>query len=96
MKTVVAKLWPIFTFPTMRKSLFTLAALLVLGGGALADTFRAHYSIRGSGRDITVHAESSAEARRTGHGYVSRRSGDGRQPRQEITDWKRHMRSAVL
>jgi hypothetical protein len=49
----------------MRKSLFTLAALLVLGGGALADTLRVHYSIRGSGRDITVQAESSAEARRT-------------------------------
>jgi hypothetical protein len=48
----------------MRKSLFTLAALLVLGGAALADTFRVHYSIRGSGRDITVQAESSAEARR--------------------------------
>jgi hypothetical protein len=33
---------------------------------ALADTdrFRVHYSIRGSGHDITVLAESSAEARR--------------------------------
>ena len=31
----------------------------------LADTFRVHYSIRGSGRDITGQAESSAEARRT-------------------------------
>ena len=49
----------------MRKSLFTLAALLVLVGTALADTFRVHYSLRGSGRDITVQAESSAEARRT-------------------------------
>ena len=49
----------------MRKSLFALAALLVLDGGALADTFRVHYSIRGSGRDITVQAESSVEARRT-------------------------------
>ena len=43
----------------MGKSLFTIAALLVLGGGALADTFRVHYSIRGSGRDITVQAEST-------------------------------------
>ena len=50
---------------TMRKSLLTLAALLLIGGSALADTFRVHYSIRGSGRDITVQAESSAEARRT-------------------------------
>jgi hypothetical protein len=32
---------------------------------AWADTFRVHYSIRGSGRDITVQPESSAEARRT-------------------------------
>jgi hypothetical protein len=30
-----------------------------------ADTFRVHYSIRGSGRDITVQDESSSEARRT-------------------------------
>ena len=28
----------------MRKSLFTLAALLFLCGSALADTFRVHYS----------------------------------------------------
>ena len=53
-------------FRTMRKSLFSLAALLLLvAGTSLADTFRVHYSIRGSGRDITVQAESSAEARRT-------------------------------
>ena len=50
----------------MRKSLFTLAAaLLLFCGSAWADTFRVHYSIRGSGCDITVQAESSAEARRT-------------------------------
>ena len=49
----------------MRKSLFTLAALLLFCGSAWADTFRVHYSIRGSGRDITVQAQSSAEARRT-------------------------------
>jgi hypothetical protein len=48
----------------MRKSLFTLMALLLLGGSAWADSYRVHYSIRGSGRDITVQAESSAEARR--------------------------------
>jgi hypothetical protein len=48
----------------MRKSLSTLTALLFLAGTAWADTFRVHYSIRGSGRDITVQAESSAEARR--------------------------------
>jgi hypothetical protein len=42
-----------------------LVALLITTGAALADSYRVHYSIRGSGRDITVQAESSAEARRT-------------------------------
>jgi hypothetical protein len=49
----------------MKRSLFALAALLVLVGISWADTFRVHYSIRGSGRDITVQAESPSEARRT-------------------------------
>jgi predicted small secreted protein len=49
----------------MRKSLLMLAAWLLLAGPLAADTFRVHYSIRGAGRDITVLAESSAEARRT-------------------------------
>ena len=49
----------------MRKLAFTLVALLVIGGSVMAGSFRVHYSIRGSGRDITVQAESSAEARRT-------------------------------
>jgi hypothetical protein len=39
-------------------------ALLLFASSAFADTFRVHYSVRGSGRDITVQAESSAEARR--------------------------------
>ena len=39
--------------------------LLLLASSAFADTFRVHYSVRGSGRNITVQAESSAEARRT-------------------------------
>jgi hypothetical protein len=38
---------------------------LALVGTALADSFRVHYSVRGSGRDVTVEAESPAEARRT-------------------------------
>lgn len=42
-----------------------LVALLLLASSAFADTYRVHYSIKGSGRDITVQAESSAEARRT-------------------------------
>ena len=41
-----------------------LLLLLLVASSAWADTFRVHYSIRGSGRDITVLAESSAEARR--------------------------------
>jgi hypothetical protein len=38
--------------------------LLLITTSAFADTYRVHYSVRGSGRDITVQAESSAEARR--------------------------------
>ena len=49
----------------MEKPILTLAALLLIGGNVLAGSFRVHYSIRGSGRDITVQVESSAEARRT-------------------------------
>jgi len=41
-----------------------LLSLLLLASSAFADTFRVHYSIRRSGRDITVLAESSDEARR--------------------------------
>jgi hypothetical protein len=47
------------------KTIITLAIVLLLCGSALADAFRVHYSIRGSGRDITVLAKTSAEARRT-------------------------------
>ena len=43
----------------------TLVAVLLLGGSAFADSYRVHYSIRGSGRDITVQAASAPEARRT-------------------------------
>jgi hypothetical protein len=48
----------------MMKSFLTLAIVLTLASNALVETWRVHYSIRGSGRDITVQAESSAEARR--------------------------------
>ena len=47
------------------KRTVAFAIVLFVCGSAWADTFRAHYSIRGNGRDITVQAESSAEARRT-------------------------------
>jgi hypothetical protein len=49
----------------MRKVMLALATLLLLTSATFAGTFRAHYSIRGSGRDVTVQAESSSEARRT-------------------------------
>jgi hypothetical protein len=53
--------------PRRRKMKFTvtLAALLALAASALADTYRVHYGVRGSGRDITVQAATSAESRRT-------------------------------
>ena len=41
-----------------------LTALLFAAGPAFAGAYRVHYSLRGSGREITVQAESSAEARR--------------------------------
>jgi hypothetical protein len=41
-----------------------LVLLLLLAESAFADTFRVHYSVRGSGRDITVQADSAGEARR--------------------------------
>jgi hypothetical protein len=45
--------------------LSTLLILVLTCGSVFGGTFRVHYSIRGSGRDVTVQAESSAEARRT-------------------------------
>jgi hypothetical protein len=45
--------------------IITALALLFIAGSAFAGSFRVHYSVRGSGRDITVQAESSQEARRT-------------------------------
>jgi hypothetical protein len=42
-----------------------ILALLLTCSTTFAGTFRVHYSIRGSGRDITVLANTSGEARRT-------------------------------
>lgn len=36
----------------------------MIGGSLMADSYRVHYNVRGSGRDITVQADSSSEARR--------------------------------
>jgi len=49
----------------MKKATLTLLALAFMVSIAIADTFRVHYSIRGSGREVTVQAKSSSEARRT-------------------------------
>ena len=49
----------------MKRSLFSLAALLLIAEISWAGSFRVHYSVRGSGRAVTVQAESSNEARRT-------------------------------
>ena len=48
------------------KRILTIALLATITlTNAQSAPYRVHYSIRGSGRDITVQAESSAEARRT-------------------------------
>jgi hypothetical protein len=49
----------------IHRTLIVTLTLLLINGSVWAGSFRVHYSIRGSGRDITVQAESSAEARRT-------------------------------
>jgi hypothetical protein len=38
--------------------------LTIRYAGPVANAYRVHYSLRGSGRDITVLAESTSEARR--------------------------------
>jgi hypothetical protein len=48
----------------MKNLTLILAALLLICGSTFADSYWVHYSIFGSGSDITVQAESSAEARR--------------------------------
>lgn len=42
-----------------------LLALCLLASSALADSFRVHYSLHGSGRRVTIQADSAQEARRT-------------------------------
>jgi predicted small secreted protein len=47
------------------KTIITITIALLLCGSAWAGSFRVHYDVRGSGRDVTAQAASSAEARRT-------------------------------
>ena len=49
----------------MKLFAITLIALASLAGSAFAGSFRVTYSIHGSGKRITVQAESTQEARRT-------------------------------
>ena len=46
------------------KTIVSISIALLIASSAFADSFRVHYNVRGSGRDITVQAESSSEARR--------------------------------
>ena len=46
------------------KRIISISIALLLAGSALADIYRVSYTLRGSGKRITVQAESSAEARR--------------------------------
>jgi hypothetical protein len=48
----------------MKKIASILLLSIVIASAAETAAWRVHYSIRGSGRDITVQAESSSEARR--------------------------------
>jgi hypothetical protein len=47
------------------KIIIIIVTGLLLVSNAFADLYRVHYSVRGTGRNVTIHAESSAEARRT-------------------------------
>jgi hypothetical protein len=47
------------------KTVSLIAIIILLANNVLADTFRVHSSIRGVGQNVTMQAESPAEARRT-------------------------------
>jgi hypothetical protein len=47
------------------KRIIAISAALLIAASAFADPYRVTYTLRGSGKKITVEAESSAEARRT-------------------------------
>ena len=46
------------------KKFLAISIALFFAGSALADSYRVSYTLRGSGKKITIEAESSAEARR--------------------------------
>lgn len=47
------------------KTLFTILCVLSIVGSTFAGTYRVHYTLHGSGRDIIVQADSSDDARHT-------------------------------
>ena len=52
----------------MKRLILIILALLIwllIAARAEAGSYRVRYAVRGSGRDVTVQAESSADARRT-------------------------------
>ena len=46
------------------KRIISISIALVLAASAFADPYRVSYTLRGSGKKITIQAESSSEARR--------------------------------
>jgi hypothetical protein len=49
----------------MKALAIVILAAIIAASAMATDTFRVHYNVLGSGRDISVQAESSDEARRT-------------------------------
>ena len=46
------------------KRIIAITIALLIAGSAFADLYRVSYTLRGSGKRITIEAESSSEARR--------------------------------
>ena len=57
-----------------------IIALLLIAGSAFAGSYRVHYNVRGSGRDITVQAESSRRGAPHAYGLNPRRCRHRRSP----------------
>jgi hypothetical protein len=49
----------------MKKTILTLIALAMLAGSAFAGSYRVSYSLNGAGKQITVEAQSTQDARNT-------------------------------
>ena len=53
------------------KRIISISIALLLAGSALADTYRVSYTLRGSGKKITIQAESAGGSS-CRHGHVPR------------------------